>query len=258
MPSYWEGEALKAQSVAARTYCLFIKHKFGRGRKWDVRRSQANQVYRGIGAESPMVWDAVNATSGDVLSCELEEGERVFPTYYSSTCGGHTENSKNVFGDSYPPLRGVRCPWCQGVTRKSFFSWSEVKFDATAAGRRIADRYPRFQRLGAIVNIEAHTVSDYGDFSRVASVMLTGRNGRQKTLRAEDLRLTVDPSGRKIKSNAYKVEKKKGYYVFSSGRGFGHSVGMCQYGAEGMARKGKDYREILGFYYPGSKIRSLY
>ncbi len=87
---------------------------------------------------------------------------------------------------------------------------------------------------------------------------LVGHGGMGYVYRAEDLRLTIDSSGRKIKSNSYKIVKDRGYYVFSSGRGFGHSVGMCQYGAEGMARKGKDYRKILAFYYPGSNIRSVY
>lgn len=258
MPSYWESEALKAQAVAARTYCLFIKYRFGPGRNWDVRRSQASQVYGGIGAESPMVWDAVKATSGKVLACEQDSGEMIFPTYYSSTCGGHTEDSKNVFGDSYVSLGGVECVHCKDVSRKSFLDWGGVKFNAESAGKRIIDRYPRFGILEKIVDIEAYKVSEYGDFSRMQSLMLVGKNGRRKSLRAEDLRLTIDSSGKKIKSNSYTVTKQGRDFVFSEGTGFGHCVGMCQYGAEGMARKGSDFREILGLYYPRSNIRSIY
>ena len=258
MPSYWEKEALKSQAVAARTYCLFIKYRFGPGRDWDVRRSQANQVYGGIGAESPMVWDAVKATAGKVLACKQEKGEKIFPTYYSSTCGGHTEDSKNVFGDSYVSLEGVECPYCKDVSRKSFLAWGGVKFNVQSAGKRIIERYPRFASLEKIVDIEAYKVSEYGDFSRMVSLMLVGKNGRHKSLRAEDLRLTIDSSGKKIKSNSYTVTKQGRDFVFTDGRGFGHCVGMCQYGAEGMARKGSDYREILKFYYPRSNIRSVY
>jgi hypothetical protein len=95
MPDYWEPTALQAQAVAARTYCLYIKRRFGDKRAWDVRRTQANQVYRGVGAESGQVWEAVNKTSGQVLVCShADGGEKIFPAYYSSACGGHTENSR--------------------------------------------------------------------------------------------------------------------------------------------------------------------
>lgn len=258
MPSYWEPEALKSQAVAARTYCLFIKHRFGPGRNWDVRRSQANQVYGGIAAESPMVWDAVKATAGKVLACTQDSEEKIFPTYYSSTCGGHTEDSKNVFGDSYVSLQGVECPHCKDVSRKSFLDWGGVKFNAESAGKRIIDRYPRFGILEKIVDIEPYEVSEYGDLSRICSLMLVGQNGRQKSLRAEDLRLTIDSSGKMIKSNSYTVTKQGKDFVFTEGTGFGHCVGMCQYGAEGMARKGSDFRQILEFYYPRSNIWRLY
>ncbi len=257
MPSYWEAAALKAQTVAARTYCLFIKAKFGTRRKWDVKRTQANQVYGGIKSESPMVWDAVRQTAGKVLVCRQGDGEKIFPTYYSSTCGGHTEDSSHVFGDSYETLRGVPCPYCEDVTRRSFFQWPTVSFASAEASRRIIQRYPRFKSLERIVAIEPHEVSEYEGFKRNCSLLLVGVNGRSKTLRAEDMRLTVDRTGRKIKSNSYEITFRGNRFVFSGGRGFGHAVGMCQYGAEGMARKGKDFKTILSHYFPGSSIRRI-
>ena len=258
MPSYWEGEALKAQTVAARTYCLFIKYRFGTQRAWDVRRSQANQVYGGLASESPMVWDAVGGTDGLVLVCRQPEGEKIFPAYYSSTCGGHTEDSANVFGDAYPALRGVACPYCREVTRRSFFEWSSPAFNAEDVNRWIMERYPHIRILEKIVAIEPDQVSGYEDFSRVALLRLTGSNGRNKTIRAEDFRLTVDSTGTKIRSNSYRIERRKGAYAFVDGRGFGHAVGMCQYGAEGMARKGAAFRAILDFYFPHSDLRSIH
>ena len=257
MPSYWEGEALKAQTVAARTYCLFMKLKFGSRRKWDVKRTQASQVYGGMNSESPMVWEAVSQTSGYVLVCRQGAGEKIFPTYYSSTCGGHTEDSSHVFGDSYESLGGVPCPYCEDVTRRSFFQWSTVSFAAADVSRQIIRRYPRFESLKRIVAIEPGDVSEYEGFKRHCSLRLVGVNGRSKKLRAEDLRLTVDRTGRKIKSNSYEITPRGNQFVFSAGRGFGHAVGMCQYGAEGMARKGKDYKAILSHYYPGSSIRRV-
>jgi len=82
MPDYWEPAALRTQAVAARTYCLYIKRHFGPKRTWDVKRTEANQVYLGLGAESARVWDAVRETTGDILICRQgEDGEeRIFPS----------------------------------------------------------------------------------------------------------------------------------------------------------------------------------
>jgi peptidoglycan hydrolase-like amidase len=89
MPDYWEPEALKAQAIAARTYCLYIKRNHGVNREWDVSTTEAHQVYRGVKAESAQVWKAVNSTCGQVLVCEQSQGqENIFPTYYSAVCGG--------------------------------------------------------------------------------------------------------------------------------------------------------------------------
>ncbi len=258
MPSYWEPEALKAQTVAARTYCLFIKYRFGTNRSWDVRRTQANQVYGGLAAESPMVWDAVRATQGLVLVCPQNQGDKIFPTYYSSTCGGHTENSANVFGDDYVSLQGVACPHCRDVTRPSFFEWSSPAFSAEHVSRCITERYAHLRILDDIVSVEPDLTNEYEDFARVASLRLTGSNGRTRSLRAEDFRLTVDPSGSRIRSNSYRIERRRGAYAFIDGRGFGHAVGLCQYGAEGMARKGAEFRAILSFYFPRSTLRSIH
>ena len=132
MPNYWEPAALKAQAIAARTYCLYIKKRFGGGRTWDVSKTQANQVYLGVKAESAQIWDAVNKTQAQVLVCKYPDGtEEIFPAYYSSTCGGHTENSNNVFGDSFEPLVGVPCPYCKDVAKPSFFFWPITQFSKT-------------------------------------------------------------------------------------------------------------------------------
>ena len=112
MPSYWEPEALKAQAITARTYCLYTKDRFGVNRGWDVSSTQASQVYRGVEAESAQTWQAVTGTYGKVLvsSDEGAPGTGLFPAYYSSTCGGHTEDCRRVFGEAFRPLQGVAPP----------------------------------------------------------------------------------------------------------------------------------------------------
>jgi len=259
MPSYWEPEALKAQAIAARTYCLYIKKRFGPKRHWDLSKTQANQVYLGVAAESSQVWNAVNSTYGQVLVCKQPAGtEDIFPTYYSSTCGGHTENSQRVFGDSFEPLVGVPCPYCKNVAKPKFFFWPMVKFDKAQVTKNLLQRYRKLRELGEIKNIIPAKQSDYGRFSRLTLVKLLGSTGKSHFLRAEDLRLTIDPTGSKLKSTICKIVSLGDKWAFLSGRGYGHGVGMCQCGAQAIAREGKSAARILHHYYPGSGIVSVY
>ena len=259
MPGYWEPEALKAQAIAARTYCLYIKRRFGPNRSWDVTKTQANQIYLGVGAESNQVWNAVNRTAGDVLVCTQPGGEKgIFPAYYSSICGGHTENSSKVFGDSFAPLAGVPCPYCREIAKPAFFFWDKIMLKKTDVSARLLQRYPDLKLLGEIKNIVPIDQSDYDDFSRLTTVKLFGPNGKTNWLRAEDLRLAIDPTGRKLKSAACQITDANDKWAFSAGRGFGHAVGLCQCGAQAMARKANTAAQILVYYYPGSDIKNVY
>jgi len=269
MPDYWKAEALKAQAIAARTYCLYIKKHFGSKRRWDVRKTAANQVYLGVKAESARIWDVVEETSGQILVCNQPDGtEEIFPTYYSSSCGGHTENSKNVFGDSFEPLVGVPCPYCKYVAKPSIFFWPMAQFDKADVTARLLQRYPKLKELEKITNIISAKQSNYEGFpsrnilqnlvglkfSRLTLVKLLGSSGKSDFLRAEDLRLTIDPTGQRLKSTICRIINMGDKWAFLSGRGYGHGVGMCQCGAQAMAKEGKTAEQILFYYYPGSKI----
>ncbi|MCL5280432.1 MAG: SpoIID/LytB domain-containing protein [Planctomycetes bacterium] len=273
MPYYWEAEALRAQAIAARTYCLFIKNRFGTNRNYDVSRTQSSQVYGGIGAESSPIWDAVNSTCGQVLIAPELMAEKegaadskiadpqlrgLFPAYYSSACGGHTSGSQEVFGDTFSPLQAVPCPYCKDVAKLALFYWPVAIFDRQTAAQRLLQKYSKLNALGQISEITASAESCYGPFSRLTRIRLTGTTGKTDTLRAEDLRLTLDPSGLKIKSAACQVVPWGDGWAFVSGRGWGHGVGMCQHGAEGMARLGSNAEAILQYYYPGAKIVNVY
>jgi len=292
MPGYWEAEALKAQAIAARTYCLYIKSRFGKNRNWDIKATQANQVYKGVVAETMRTTNAVNATAGMVLCCEGESGIcEQFPAYYSSVCGGHTENAQDVFGESAPALAGVDCPYCRQITRPNIFYWPMVKFDKKYVTQQLTERYSSLKELGKIEKIEVAKENSYdstvlrnglpsemSNFKRIVSVKLIGSakqpskvTGREliepnlpppppKTaiLRAEDMRLAIDPTGTKIQSTSCMILTTGNEFMFVSGKGFGHGVGLCQYGARQMARDGKTAQEILNFYYPNSRIKILY
>jgi len=252
MPSYWEPEALKAQAVASRTYCLFIKDRFGQRRSWDLTQSESSQVYRGLEAETQTVRAAVLATAGEVLVAPADDGrDLIIATYYSSSCGGHTEAAENVFGgERVAPLGGVRCRDCAGVARHSHYYWKPVTMTMQQISEKLMRRYPALEKLERISNFK---VSKLGYKGRVVRVKLIGKNAATDTVRGEDFRLTLDPTGRKIKSAIFTVEKNGNKVSFQNGLGFGHGAGLCQCGAQGMARQGKTYKDILSYYFPGSK-----
>jgi stage II sporulation protein D len=256
MQSYWEPEALMAQSVCCRTYCLSIKRRFGQNRNWDVRRSESHQVYLGLQAETAAVRQAVSKTSGQLLVCGNGYGGSVlFPTYYSSSCGGHTESSRNVFGgQAYEPLSGVECLWCRTIARQKDFYWPPVTLSMKQISNKLTARYPSLEKLEGIADFE---IDRLGRKSRITRVRLIGTNGKKDSVRGEDFRLCLDSTGRKIKSAIFSAEKKDGFVTFQNGLGFGHGVGLCQCGAQGMARQGRDYKQILEHYFPGSELVTI-
>lgn len=255
MHSYWEPEALRAQAVVSRTYSLFIKNRFGARRTWDVTSTEANQVYRGMQAETATVRRAVLETSGQVLTGAYPDGrELLFPTYFSSSCGGHTEEARNVFGDTVEALAAVECPYCEKTARRKDFFWQPVEYSMDEISRRLTNRYPSLDKLEKITDFE---ITETGHQGRITRVRLIGKNGKTDTVRGEDFRLSLDPTGRQLKSTFFTVRKSGSLVHFEQGRGFGHGVGLCQHGTQEMARQGMDYRRIMDFYFPGSKLVSI-
>jgi stage II sporulation protein D len=258
MPSYWEPAALESQAVAARTYCLYIKQKFGQMRHWDLTRTQANQAYKGISAESSPVWQAINKTRSLVLMADFNNTSEIFPTYFCSACGGHTENASKVFGgDEIAPLKGVECPYCKKTAKKGFYNWNKIEYDKQTVSDKLISRYRSLEKLKKITSIKPLAKSEYNDFTRMTMIEIAGPNNITDWLRAEDFRLALDPSGMKLKSTAFEISSTKENWIFSKGRGFGHGVGLCQCGAQQLARKGKSYQQILQYFYPGCVITRL-
>jgi stage II sporulation protein D len=132
-----------------------------------------------------------------------------------------------------------------------------ILLDTAEVTNKLSQRYPQLKQLGEITNITAASQSDYGEFSRLTNIKLIGSTGMSNFLRAEDFRLTLDPTGLKFKSTACEISKWNDKWAILSGRGWGHGVGMCQCGAEGMARQGKTAEQILEYYYPNSRISIL-
>ena len=263
MPAYWESTALEAQAVCSRTYCLYIKRNFGKDRSWDVTATQANQVYLGMRGETQSVRRAVNKTKGMILVCGQSQGrQEIFPAYFCSSCGGFTESSQAVFGgDFFEPLKGVRCDYCQLVAKEFF--WQNLKFDKSEISLKLIKRYPVLENLENIIEIipskqsvfQIKTGKDISTLSRLTFLKLIGSNGQTSYLKAEDFRLAIDPTGAIFKSTVCKIADANGKLLITEGRGFGHGCGLCQCGAQALARfYNKSASQILSYYFPNSQI----
>jgi len=257
MPASWEIEALKAQAVAARTYSLYVKFSAGDGRQWDVKSTQANQVYKGVEAENARIWDVIEQTQGIVLaSRDSDVRFNIIPAYFSSTCGGVTVDAELIFDLKMAPLCGVQCPYCKKTAPLKYYSWPEVVISKAELYKKLCERYTNLKALGSLKGIKASEYVESGNFYKFLKVELTGENGKTDWLRGDDLRFIIGPS--LVRSTACRIDDKGANVRFYNGRGYGHNVGMCQYGVQGMAREGRSYREILKFYYPGVEIKGLY
>lgn len=249
-------EAVKAQAVLARTYVL--AHLKEPTAAWDVRDDVGHQVYGGVTAEHPVSDRAVRETAGLVLAWEGRLASRVV---FHSTCGGSTEGNENVFGTPpVPYLRPVPCldqsgqPACAA---SGYASWT-VEASAQELGQEVG------RMLGkpplAIRALEIRQISSSGRVTRLA-LLLEGEE--ELELQGDDLRRILrlrDSSGqvRNLPSTRFQVEPDCGDgRIRLRGSGWGHGVGMCQWGAIGLAREGWRYEEVLDRYYPGTQVLGI-
>ncbi len=254
LPRRFDAAAQRAMAVAARTYALFQCGVMADGSDYDLYAGERSQVYRGVAGEDRDALDAVRRTRGVVLTCRHSDDQRIFETLYSSTCGGATLSARAFSGrPAVPPLSSsVRCPWCAAAD-SPYLAWPDVRVAMSVAWRRLSSAYPSLRGLERIEHIE---VAERNENGRPTLLRITGAQGRERTLRPERMRVAINESG--VRSNWFEARIDGGELVLSDGRGFGHGVGLCQYGAEGMARGAKTAAEILAFYYPGSRLARAY
>lgn len=255
MPPTWHKAALRAQSVASRTYALYQMHARKQKPAWDIGNDQRSQVYAGMAAENRRVSEALQETHGVVLAYGKPGREKIFPTYYSSTCGGHTQEAGKVFAEKLPPLQGGRCPYCKAVARPDLYNWPTMTIDKKSAGELLIKRYPALAALGRVVDVKVVHRSDYG---RVEKLELLGSNGKKLRLRAEEFRLALSTKENPLRSSWYQLRDGGDDWHFEQGRGWGHGVGMCQCGSQQMAKLGKDCVAILEHYYPRAVLVRAY
>ncbi|HEY3065351.1 MAG TPA: SpoIID/LytB domain-containing protein [Methylomirabilota bacterium] len=232
-------EALRAQAIAARTYAAYHR-LLGEGKPFHIIASTAHQQFFGrVPPGSPM-WDAVSATAGQVLRWEGE----VFPAFYHADSGGFTEEPRNVFTSSnMPALKSIRCEFS---TTSPHFYWNlDVK---------LAEMGDLLRRQGLDVGtVRAVEVAERTPSLRAITVSVRGSRGIVR-LRGNDFRRMIGYDT--LKSTLFAVAVDRGIAHFT-GRGYGHGVGMCQWGAKGMAEQGYTAAQIVSFYYPGAVLGTL-
>lgn len=253
MPASFHLEALKAQAIAARTYTLYRLNSNGSDKKhpdadlctdpyhcqsWlSVTEMRKRWGFLHFASNYDRIVKAVTATSGEVL---VYNGRLIDAVYHSSCGGKGTEDAAEVWGRDVPYLKGVACRW-----------------DAPEQQQLISASIPLkefFNKLG--VSEDAVPVSGGFDF---VQVLERTSKGRVKRLQVGSL-LFQGPEFRKalgLRSTDFTVRKLGSEVVFLT-RGYGHAVGLCQYGANGLALRGENYKRILLYYYKGVKVSRVY
>ncbi len=255
----WHEQAYRAQAIVARTFAVYQRMTYGPSHRWDVLNHQGSQMYGGADAETSTSRQAVASTRGIVLAYGPDGDVRVFRAQYSSCCGGVT-NPAEVIQDSpdIPPLAGGQvCTDCRASRR---YRWPSVRVDKAVAYRALTRMRPEVaEAISGIDRVEAAEVADHG---RTIWLWLTDASGRRFRLRSEVLRLALlrygGRQGDKLYSMNCRILDAGPALTFTDGRGFGHGVGLCQFGAQGKALKGWPAYRIVRYYYPGARLIKLY
>jgi stage II sporulation protein D len=236
--SLWPLEAVKAQAVAARTYAVYQK-KNRAGGLYDVEAGVNDQVYGGMDREDARARQAVRETEGEFL---VYGGGPIFAVYHSC-CGGRTESSESLWAGNFPYLKSRECNYCMDSPH---FLWNlEVRGDDLR--KALGNGFVGSSRVQEIEIVER------SEGRRVLQLLVQDEDRRTGILGKDFRRLLGYDS---LRSTNFIVQSTGDSFIFS-GLGWGHGVGLCQWGAKGMAEAGMDYREILTHYYQDVEVRKL-
>ncbi len=261
----WDEDTFEAQAIAARSFAVVEKDRWVGRRHYDLVAGQQSQAWAGATTNEKAL-RAVRDTRGQLLV----EGGRVVPAYYSSACGGRpasalgtlTDNPHHDIASVSAGSAGRRSgPCCQESTEGS---WS-VKIPLAAVRARLVS-WGKANGRPDLAGLEVPTAIEVKERNAAgrASVILIKCPKRSCEISAEDFRWAINAPRNKattLKSGdltAKIVGRGEKAVVEIDGRGFGHGVGMCQHGAQAMAKGGASAKKILERYYPGAKIEQAW
>ncbi|MFH1860091.1 MAG: SpoIID/LytB domain-containing protein [bacterium] len=228
-------EALKAQAIIARTFALsnLKKHQ---DKGYHLCPTVCCQVYNGVSAESKITTTAVDQTRSLVLSYE----NNLARTYYHSCCGGKTAPFIWDKQGETPYLQSKNCPFCNHA-RNSSYSWTQ----------RIS--FYELQKAFSTGEITNISVNGYDESGRAKTISICHGTGNS-SINTNKFRNIMGYT--RVKSTLFTIHND-GQGVVFNGKGYGHGVGLCQWGARGMAEAGYNFKEILGFYYSGVCLQKI-
>ena len=248
-------EAVKALIICVRNYAL-AKIKEGK-EVYDVFNDRRDQIYPGIVKDNPVLNESMNETAGQVLVYN----DDIANTFYFSSCGGYTESCEHVFPNATAEyLEGVKDgggPYCK---ISPSFKWEETFTEDQIINLLVQSGYLSDSDWNLLdIGIDRRYQSD-----RVNELSIIVENKQKESkhivLKGNGIRsvLKINKGKDLLKSTMFDIaiKRKSGKLeqIKFTGKGNGHGVGMCQWGAIGQARTGKNYKEILEFYYPGTKL----
>lgn len=233
----WSPETLKAQAVATRTYALYQAAQ-KRSALFDVEATTTSQVYGGLDAESFSVWAATNATRGEILVW----GNAPILAAFHSSSGGRSAAAGEVWGRGLPYLVSQNVAGEQD----SPDTYWRITLPGTKLGRSLV---PLGVRVGAVRSLR---VLDRSPSGRARTLEVRGDSGVARV----DARKFRDAVGPTVVRSTLFDTKDSAEGIVIVGSGHGHGVGMSQWGAEAMARRGANYRQILAHFYPGTRLQT--
>lgn len=241
MPAEFEMEALKAQALAARTYIVNHKLYQDNSGEFDVTDTTQHQVYKDeqqlrqtmdedYTEHMNKVKQAVAATKGEILTYN---NAPITPAFFS-TSNGYTENSEDYWKNELPYLRSVESPWDKQSPK--FLDQQVVSLKEVEEALEI-----ELPNDGSVAMELTRTESQRVDQLKIADSTFSGREVREEF---------------DLQSSDFSIEQKNDHLIFTT-KGFGHGIGMSQYGANGMAKNGKTYKEIVQHYYQEVTISTV-
>jgi len=233
MSESWPAEALKAQSIAARTYAqkMIGNSVYYYAYGFDLTGDTYCQAYLGCERVGPEIEKAGAATENLYLTCQ----GKLIDALYSASDGGGTESNVNIYGIAADYLVGILDPYESAADELNPYAEWTVTMTPVQLGSKVG--------IGAVSTAEP----TYSDTGNVIKLEFTSETGQTATIIRDSCRTVLG-----LKSIRYEITRDdNGAFVFT-GAGFGHNLGMSQWGAYAMAKYyNKDYKEILGFYYTG-------